>query len=124
MTAWHLTKDAGQAVTDDIKAAVEAVLADHGLKTHRLRWQYGDLYSFKIEAIPAGMDMGVDRWNRFAGQAGLPLDGLGRNITVNGTAYEVTGFETRRHKYPVMIKRLSDGEDFGLTLAQAQKVLA
>lgn len=49
------------------------------------------------------------QWERYAPMYDLPADGFGKEITVRGDTFRVTGINTRRPKYPVSILRLRDG---------------
>lgn len=55
-TNHNVTRELSSAITDEIREAVDAVLAKHGLAATKHSTRYGDLYKFTVEACPATVD--------------------------------------------------------------------
>lgn len=47
---------------------------------------------------------------------GLPSDTLGRQFTSNGMSFQVTRVDTKKPKFPVIAKSLSDGKSYKFTV--------
>jgi hypothetical protein len=65
---------------------------------------------FQIDAPETGQKL----FERECGAVGLKPTDFGREVTWNGDKFKVTGVAPRSRKYPVLVKRASDGKGFKL----------
>lgn len=117
-----VSKAAGAKVTDEITAAVEAVLAAHGMEKGKIRWTYGDGYSIKIEASllnvnDNGVNVSSAEAQYFVYAVTLPgmltedeaTSLIGAKWRQGTDEYQLLGWNSRARKRPIVIRRLSDG---------------
>lgn len=113
----QVDKKTAQAVTAEITAEIDAILARHGLTRGRMSTKYGDAYSLTInaEALCLGAN-GVNLSSKeaqdyelYAASYGLPQGLLGKMFNVNGVSYAFAGLAVRRSKYPIYVRNLETG---------------
>lgn len=125
-----ISRAEARIVTDEIKAAVTAILDAHDLTVGDIRSNYGDHYGFRITATKAllgedGFDYGTkeaQEWMLY-GKMSLDADGpfedpksvLGKVVTIRGTEYTFMGYSGRSPKYPLRFKRTDDGKTYKFT---------
>lgn len=106
------------AITAEILAAADSILAKHGMTRGKTRSKYGDLYAITIEA--GHVTLGVNGINESSQEArayktlhrsyGLPDGLLGKKFVVNGSEYAFAGIATSRRKYPIYVKNMLTGD--------------
>ena len=80
-------------------------------------------FSIEVFAENAGTRAEND-WKILAPQLGLKADDFGRIFNLDGTGYEVVGISPRRTKYPIVVKRVTDGKQFGITISTYRRAEA
>ena len=137
-----VTKAESQAISDEIKEAVLAILAKHGLVTEKIRTAYGDNYSFKIEAGKPkigknGVDlnseaatyytrygytsMGTGNWKEVKTEKGTHYVGdgtkleaeLGQEFQYGNKTYYFAGVNPRK-KLPIVAISAENGKFYAL----------
>ena len=114
-----ISRQQARLVTEEIDAAVKAILAKHGLTAGQAKTNYGYQYKYTITAsVPVvsdnGFDIGTPEAQTFillgptSGFAN-PKASLGVPFTVNGKTFIVTGWNSRAPKFPLVGKNLTDG---------------
>lgn len=119
----EITKQQGQKITAEIKEAVDAILAAHGLETSEQRSGYGAWYEFRIKAVIAATnENGVNEntpearaYLDMGGYYGLPEGALGAEFTSRGETFKFVGISTRSPKYPILARKKSDGRQYKFT---------
>ena len=98
-----MDKNEAQTIARAIDEAAASILEAHGLKRARMSTRYGDgEIKVTLTAEAQGDESPAVRdWHRYAEAYGLPVDALGRTITINGKPVTITGLVVRRRKYPV-----------------------
>jgi hypothetical protein len=118
----EVTKEQAQAITAELKAAVEEVLGRHGLvASNATKTGYGDNYSFKVEAFRKregrnGVNLASKeaKFFEFVGAThGLTNDDLGAVITLKGEKWTLTGARDSG-KFPFIAIRNKTGKVHGL----------
>lgn len=114
----EVAKHDAAAITAKILAAVDGILAEHGMVRGKTRSKYGDLYAINIEA--GHVTLGVNGINESSQEAraykalhrayGLPDGLLGKKFSVNGRDYAFAGIASSRRKYPIYVKNLLTGD--------------
>jgi hypothetical protein len=127
-----VTKVQAASISDEISAAVEAILTKHGFKAGKVRWNYGDHYAFKVEANPLVLgENGVNlesqeasAYKTFADSYGLKPGLLGKKFTSNGQEYAFAGIALSRRKYPFVAVNIIDGKTYFFTESAKTKINA
>lgn len=113
----EIDKKTAKALTDEITASVDEILARHGLTRSKTSSKYGDLYSVTISAdvLSVGVN-GVNTtskaardYERYAASYGLPQGLLGKTFRVNGSEYAFAGIAVQRPKYPIYVRNVETG---------------
>jgi hypothetical protein len=120
-----ISRAEARLVTDEIKAAVTAILDAHDLTVGDIRSNYGDNYGFKVTATKVALgDDGFDYGTKEAQEWMLygrsldfedPKSVLGKVVTMRGIEYTYMGYSGRSPKYPLRFKRTSDGKTYKFT---------
>lgn len=126
-----MDKAQAKAVMVEAQSALDAVFAKHGLKTKKVSATYdAGLISLRITAHSTDPDLDpkVTDWKRYAESYGLPLDALGKTITVRSrvsgsTAYLITGLAPTRNRYPVCVYEVATGKAMLLTVVAVKDAL-
>lgn len=113
----EVDKRTAVAVSEQIEAAVDEILAKHGMARSKSRTKYGIAYSIAIDATPVTLGLNGINESTVEAQAyktlhrsyGLPDGLLGKKFKVNGTEYAFAGIATSRRKYPFYVKNMSTG---------------
>lgn len=113
----NISKELSRQVTDDIRTAVDAILAKHGLVAGKVNTHYGIHYKFSIEAVAE--ELGENGVNLASKEAtayqqlhkvyDLPEGLLGKIITVKGEPLVFLGIAASRSKYPYAFRK-ANGE--------------
>jgi hypothetical protein len=121
------------AFNNECEAALKVIADKHGLELRRENARFARdgstctvKYTFAgLKAAPADADADVIPAD-FAAKAaryGLPTDCFHRIFTFRGQPFQITGFNTRNRKYPVLATRVSDGKRFKLDTWSVQHAL-
>ena len=112
-----------------LRPAIESALKDAGIEGVAFRlgsatYSPGSNATFKLEVSLVKQDgtvatKEVTDWNRYAPLDGLPKDGIGKTVTINGRQVTITGYKPRRHKYPY--SGTINGRSFKFTRSQVQR---
>lgn len=113
----EVTKTQAQALTKEIKEAVDAILAKHGLASSKASTNYGDYYKFTVEATAVRTDdNGINlaskeaqAYEKYHNLYDLPSGLLGKEIVVNHKKIVFVGIAASRKKYPYAFRK-EDGE--------------
>lgn len=113
----EVTKEQAKSLTAEIKEAVDAILAKHGLVSAKANTTYGEYYKFTLEATPVRTDEnGINlaskeakEYEKYHSLYGLPSGLLGKEIVVNGKKVVFIGIAASRKKYPFVFRK-EDGE--------------
>jgi hypothetical protein len=127
-----VAKATAQAVSAEIKQAVEAILAKHNLEVTKLTTKYGDSFGFNLQASPLnlnedGINMSsqeVINFQRFGYSAfignclGAGMGDIvevtatiGTKVTVKGKMYAFAGVRSRG-KDKLVFKCITDGKTY------------
>lgn len=113
----EITKMQAAAISAEINAAVEAILARHGLEKGRVSTTYGAGYTFKVDA--AAVNTGANGVNTSSKEAQAWLANsyffgvknradaeaaLGQKVTVGGRTLVFCGLNPRSTKYPFIVR--------------------
>jgi len=127
-------KATAQAVSAEIKQAVEAILAKHNLEVTKLTTKYGDMFGFNLQASPLnlnedGINMSsqeVINFQRFGysafvadnGGAGTTMGDfvqvtatIGTRVTLKGEVYAFAGVRSRG-KDKLVFKCITNGKSY------------
>jgi hypothetical protein len=115
-----VAREDARAVSEEIKAAVEAILAARGMEITKLTTNYGDRYGFKLEASPVVRGEGgvnlespyAKAYKRFHESYGLKSGLLGKSFVNNGRSFVFTGIATSRSKYPLAAVSEDSGDTY------------
>lgn len=126
----EISRAEARLVTDEIRAAVTAILEKHDLTLGDVRSNYGDHYGFRFTATKAmlgedGFDYGTKHakeWMLY-GTMSLDADGafedpkaaLGKVVTMRGEQWEFMGYSARSPKFPLMFRKVADGKTYKFT---------
>jgi hypothetical protein len=125
-----VAKATAQAVSAEIKEAVDAILAKHNLQVNKLNTKYGDLYEFKIQASPINLNEdGINMtstevldYQRFGYYATVITPDkkvefasvtapIGTKVKLNGKVYAFAGIRSRG-KNKLIFKCVADGKNY------------
>ena len=111
-----------RAVSAEIDAAIQPILAKYGLMQDERKSQYGDRYQIKISAHKTvtgddGIDRGnpkVQAWLRIAPTLGIADASapMTEPFTIMGKTMVVTGYNTRARRRPIMVRDINDGKEY------------
>lgn len=112
-----VTKAQASVISNEIQAAVDAILSKHGLVAGKVRTTYGDMFAFKVEATPLVKgENGVNLesieakdYLRFGNSYGLNAGLLGKKFVSNGDEYVFAGIAISRKKYPIVATKVLTG---------------
>lgn len=118
-----VAKAQASEISVEIKAAVEAILAKHGMELTKVQTTYGDVYGFKCEGSPLvkgenGINMEskeAQAYKRFATSYGLPEGLLGKKFTSKGREFAFAGIAPSRSKFPFAAMNLLEGRMYFFT---------
>lgn len=117
---------------DLLRSKMEALLKPFGL-SNEIEFQLGRigytegyctiaLKAYSTEKVGPADVTGKDmEFLNSAMKLGVPSDWLGKNVTMSGVAYMITGLNTRARKYPVILKRLNDGASIKSTVDSVRR---
>lgn len=105
----------------ELEPLIEAALKRHGLDTPKLTWKYGAWFELKVSSSVVeeglnGVNVGspeAQYYTRFghSTMSGVKLVApLGTIFPMKGDNYQFIGIASKRSKYPIMTKRMSDGQ--------------
>lgn len=135
----EVTKEQAVSITAEIKTAVDAILAKHGLSDPKVKSNYGDYYRFTLEACAKNEgDNGVNLSSKEATYftkfgytaydekwvATELVAPLGTLFTVKGVEYAFGGIASSRKKYPIVGISTADGRTMLFTDAVVAKINA
>ena len=111
-TITNIGKAECKILSEEIEGVIRQTLDKYGLTASYAKGKYERgghtaTLSFKID-VPA---MAEKAANREAKVLGAEFD-MGYVFKSSGTEFEVTGFNMRRHKYPVSAKNILTGRQF------------
>jgi hypothetical protein len=116
-----ISKAQGHEIVDELRPALEAVFAKHGLTPPQIRWTYGAGFEIKAKGTVETLDAsGINTssieaqyYTNFGYKAmtGWELCApLGTRFTNNGNEYLFAGIAAKRRKYPIYCKNVATGE--------------
>ena len=102
-----------QMLGAEIEAAIDPILEKHGFKRGKTQRTYGEFFQIKVQASPIGAPSPqANDFARYATLFDLPADALGREITLGGRRFTITGLNTRAPKNPVLIEEVGTGRGY------------
>jgi hypothetical protein len=119
----EVSKAQAEKISQEIKKAVEEILAANGLSAPTIRSKYGEWYEIKItaSAVEVG-ENGVNLaspeatyftkfgWSSFDGGRPVELTApLGTKFANSQGEYAFAGIDPKKKKNPIVARRLSDG---------------
>jgi hypothetical protein len=115
-----ITRQTAQTLSAATVAALQALAEEHGMIVSLAGGtRYSDAtvtikieFTATVEADGVGIPGAPVNFARDAAAIGLDDHAWGREFTVGGTVYRVTGIKLSRRKYPVSAVRVSDGRSF------------
>lgn len=122
----QITKQQSQQITNEIREAIDQVLAAHGMEATNTRTTYGDHYEIKVTAVRAEIgESGINEntpeaiaYKQIGHLYGLNEGALGAQFTNRGEKFTFIGISTRSPKYPILAKT-EDGRTMKFTEAAA-----
>jgi hypothetical protein len=133
----EVTKQQAVSITAEIKEAVDAILAKHGLADPKVKTTYGDYYKFTLEACAKnegdnGINLSSKEATYFTKFGYTAYDEkfsptqlvapLGTVFTVNGKEFAFGGIASSRKKYPIVGVSTEDGRTTLFTDAVVAKI--
>jgi hypothetical protein len=112
-----LTRAEATAIMREVEAAAAKIFEAHGLERGKCSASFEE---GKIKVSVTGEGTGADSpkikdWTRYAESFGLPVDAIGKTITVNRKQFVITGLAITRRKFPVCVTEVLTGKDMLLT---------
>ena len=108
-----MDRNQANALVDDIRAALEPVMAKHGLQLKPARATYSDS-EFKMTVKVIDPDAEIADW--MLESYGLPAGTKpGVEFTMNGKRWRFDGVAPNRPKYPIDATEVLTGKPFKLT---------
>lgn len=118
----NITKQQSEQISTEIDAAVTEILEKHGLQRGKRSSQYGDLFTYKIEASAIiegenGVNLGskdAQAWIVNGSMHGFsnPQEALGQEFSWAGKRFIFIGFRPRSKKSPVIARSAADGKEY------------
>jgi hypothetical protein len=112
-------KDIGRAeckfLSRELEAVIQQTVNKYGLTASYATGRYGGhtaTFSFKLD-VPERAEKAA---NNHALALGAKFE-VGYTFTQNGERFKVTGFNTRRRKYPVSAEDVRNGKEYKFTVA-------
>ena len=115
------TKESLRAIRPRIEEQLKHLEAELGIKIRVGNASFSaNNATFKLELTSINEDGSVvpreeAQFLEFCAAVGLKREDLGKVIAYAGNAYKITGLNLRSAKYPIMVKRVTDGKGFRLS---------
>jgi hypothetical protein len=128
-----VAKATAQAVSAEIKEAVEAILAKHNLEVTKLTTKYGDVFAFNLQASPLNLNedginmtsaevidyqrngygafISDDKGGSVMGDFVEVTAPIGTKVTLKGKVYAFAGVRSRG-KNKLVFKCITDGKTY------------
>jgi|688.fasta_scaffold254698_4 hypothetical protein len=126
-------KQTAQAVTAEIQAAMQEILAKHGMEQGKVSIKYGEIFKVTFEATPVALNENGVNVNTPEAQSWLylgeyrgfanPASVLGTTFTMNGKTFKFVGFNERAPRMPVVAVDVKDGKQYKID-AKALRFIA
>lgn len=131
-------KDVANDLSKKCREALNKVLSDAGFEVMKAHTGYGDLFSFKIEAVPnVKNELGLNpnhpeviAFKQLHELYRLPANALGVNFTVGRDNYRLIGLAAGRTTFPLAVEKegkrmfLKDDPRVILAICQASPAIA
>lgn len=118
-----ITKELCRVLSAEIDAALKAVAEKHGL-TVVVGGGSFDQTSYRPRVDFKLLDSAPIEWNRYAGIFQLPLDAIGKRITLQGGEYVIAGLKPNASRMPVIVTRVATGKSYKFTAQAVREALA
>jgi len=115
-------KQTAQAVTAEIQAALQEILAKHGMEQGKVSIKYGEIYKVTFEATPVALNENGVNVNTPEAQMWLvmgqyrgfanPASALGTTFTMNSKTFKFVGYNDRASRMPVVAIDVKDGKQY------------
>ena len=111
-----------RTVNEEIKSALEAIAAKHGISFRMGNIRYNNSnFNAKFEMAVVGetgeaITKEATDFNRYRALKGINAV-LGDLVVMSGARYEVVGYKARSSKYPILVKSLDDGKTYKISIA-------
>ncbi len=116
-----------KALGEAVAAALKPVADRFGLEVAVGGGTFDETF-FKPRVAFRTRTAAVDTWARYAPSFGLPIDGVGKIVTLalGGVpkSYRIAGIKIESRRFPVLVERVGDGRPFRCTAAGVIKALA
>ena len=120
-TQMTISKQKAADIMTELGPLIEATLKRHGLDAPKLTWKYGSWFELKatssvIEEGLNGVNLGSPEAQYFTRFGYMTMNGvkleapLGTIFSIKGDNYQFIGIAAKRSKYPIVTKRMSDGQ--------------
>ena len=107
-----MNKSEAKTIREEVQAAVESILAPHGLKLTGCNASFDDT-SFNMTIKSSDPDAEIPAWDLT--KVGLPPETkAGIRFDYNGKSFEFTGVNTRRPKFPISATDVASGKQYKL----------
>jgi hypothetical protein len=108
-----------------LEAAIDPVLKAHGFERGKTSRTYGEYFGLRIQATRIGAAKPEENdWKRFAPLFNLPEDAIGKEISLGGRQFTITGLNTRAPKNPVMLAEVGSQRKFKAPAASVSMALS
>jgi len=127
----RLTPAAREEIQNHMLKACQKIAADHGLIIESAGWR-GLCSDFSFEPVfrvsipaPDGTALNLDKemFALLASRFGLAPSDFGREFTVGGERFRITGIDPRRPRYPISAERVPDRHSFKFTAENVAMLL-
>lgn len=118
----NISKQQAEQISSEIDSAIAAILEKHGLQRGKRSIQYGDLFTYKVEASALiqgenGVNLGSKEAQAWIVNGSLygftdPKAALGQEFTWAGKQFIFIGLRPRSKKSPVIARSAADGKEY------------
>lgn len=124
-----VSREVCDKVAAELREHAIKLFAKYGLEVTSSKAQYGDKFTFKIDAVSTDIDenginlnsveaqyytrFGFSYYSELSGKTEVLNVPLGTKFQNKGTEYIFAGIASRKRKFPIVARRVSDGAMFG-----------
>lgn len=112
-----MTKEKVRELRKELDDLLKDFGDDHGLKLSIGNIQFDDTgFKTKLDVREGSSDEEVQRkeWEKYCILFGLNSNDFRKKVFFQGQEFELIGFNTRAHKFPIIGKEVSSGKTFKL----------
>ena len=117
------------ALRSEMNEALKGIADKYGITIDAGKATYGHGYAtYKIDLAiikedGTAMTREATAFKMYANILGIKAEDLGREFESHGKRYKLTGYNTKKRKYPFVAECLTDGKEYGFTESFIRKVM-